>query len=138
MPSRYSYQLRSHVSSHLDHPSLHILRQPSYAITIALAHDNRAHEHFDGTDALELNLALACRLVHAQLVSQLILRNSLGVIDLVAQDDEGNLGKLLHREEGVELGLGLGESLVVLRIDEEDDTVNLREVIPPDTASCDL
>jgi hypothetical protein len=71
-------------------------------------------------------------------VSQLVLRDSLGVIDLVAQDDEGNLGELLHREEGVELGLGLGESLVVLRIDKEDDTVDLREVIPPDTASCEM
>ena len=68
-------------------------------------------------------------------MSQLVLGDSIGVIDLVAEDDEGNLGKLLHGKESVEFGLGLRESLVVLGIDEEDYTVDLGEVISPDTAS---
>jgi hypothetical protein len=65
---------------------------------------------------------------------QLVLGHGVGVVDLVAQDDEGNLGELLHGQEGVELGLGLGESLVVLGVDEEDDTVDVGEVVSPDTA----
>jgi hypothetical protein len=113
---------------------LHVLREPSYAITVALAHNDRAHEHLDGSDALELDLALARCLVHTQLVSELVLGNGLGVVDLVAQDDKRHLGKLLHGEESVELGLGLREALVILCVNEEDYTVNLREVVSPDAA----
>jgi len=69
-------------------------------------------------------------------VSHLILGDGIGVVDLVAQNNEGNLGELFHREKGVELGLGLLESLVVLGVDEEDDTVDLGEVIAPDTSGC--
>jgi hypothetical protein len=75
-------------------------------------------------------------LVKAKLVSQLVLGDSVRVVDLVAQDDEGDLGELFHREKGIELGLGLCESLVVLGIDKEDDTVNIGEVIAPDTSGC--
>jgi hypothetical protein len=68
------------------------------------------------------------------LVSHLVLGDGIGVVDLVAKDNKGNLGKLFHREEGVELGLGLTESLVVLGVDKEDDTVDLGEVVAPDTS----
>lgn len=112
---------------------LNVLRQPSDTIAVSLSHHHGAHEQLDRSDSLQLHLALSGRLVQAQLVSQLVLRNGVGVVDLVTQDDEGNLGKLLHRQEGVELGLGLGESLVVLGVDEEDDTVDVGEVISPDT-----
>ena len=71
-------------------------------------------------------------------MSHLILLAGSGVIDLVTQDDDGHLRKLLHREKGVELGLGLLESLVILGVDEEDDTVNLGEVIAPDTSGCSI
>jgi hypothetical protein len=69
-------------------------------------------------------------------VSHLVLGDGIGVVDLVAKDNKGNLGKLFHREEGVELGLGLTESLVVLGVDKEDDTVDLGEVVAPDTSGC--
>jgi hypothetical protein len=67
-------------------------------------------------------------------MSHLILGDGVGVVDLVTENDEGNLGQLFHREEGVELSLGLSESLVVLGVDKEDDTVNLGEVVAPDTS----
>lgn len=69
-------------------------------------------------------------------MSHLILGDGIGVVDLVAENNEGNLGELFHREKGVKLGLGLGESFVVLGVDEEDDTVDLGEVIAPDTSGC--
>jgi hypothetical protein len=125
------------LSSHGIHtPSLSfldVLRQPPDAVTVSLSHHHGAHEQLDRSNALQLQLALSGCLVQAQLVSQLVLGNGVGVVDLVAQDDKGNLGKLLHGQEGVELGLGLGKSLVVLGIDEEDDTVDVGEVISPDT-----
>jgi hypothetical protein len=69
-------------------------------------------------------------------VAQLLLRDGVGVVDLVAEDDKGHLGQLLHGQEGVELGLGLGESLVVLGINEEHDAIDLGEVVLPETAGC--
>jgi hypothetical protein len=50
-------------------------------------------------------------------VAELILADGVGVVDLVSEDKEGDLGELLHGEQGVELGLGFGETLVVLSID---------------------
>jgi hypothetical protein len=100
-----------------------------------LSHNNRAHEQLDRPDALQRDLALASSLVEAKLVSHLILGDGIGVINLVAENHERHLGKLFHREKSIELGLGLGESLVVLGVDKEDDTVDLGEVISPDTAS---
>lgn len=67
-------------------------------------------------------------------MSHLVLRDSIRVVNLVAENDEGNLGELLHGEEGVELGLGLTESLVVLGINKEDNAVDLGEVVAPDTS----
>lgn len=67
-------------------------------------------------------------------MSHLILRDGIGVVDLVAENDERNLGELLHGEEGIELGLGLTESLVVLGVDKEDNAVDLWEVVAPDTS----
>lgn len=69
-------------------------------------------------------------------MSQLVLANSIGVIDLVSEDEEGHLGQLLHGEEGVELGLGLGEALVVLGVDEEDNPTDFGEVVFPQAARC--
>lgn len=112
---------------------LYILGQPSDAITVALTHDNRAHEQLDRSDALQRDLALAGGLVQAKSVSQLLLRLGLWVIDLVAEDNEGNLGEFLHGKKGIEFGLDFGESDVVDGIDEEDNAVNLGEVISPDT-----
>ena len=68
-------------------------------------------------------------------MAELVLGDRIGVVDLVAQDDEGHLGELLHGQEGVELGLGLGQALVVFRVDEENDAINFGEVILPEAAS---
>lgn len=67
-------------------------------------------------------------------MAQLLLGDGVGVVNLVAQDDKGHLLELLHRQEGVELGLGLGEALVVLGVNQEDYAVNLGEVVLPKTA----
>lgn len=113
---------------------LDVLGEPANAVTVSLAHDYRAHKHLDRADALQRHLALASRLVQAELVAESVLGDRAGVIDLVSEDDKGNFGELLHGEQGVELGLGLGESLLVLCVDKEHDTVDLGEVVSPDTA----
>lgn len=64
-------------------------------------------------------------------MAELVLRHRVRVVDLVAKYDKRHLGQFLHRQERVELGLGLGESLVVLGVDKEDNAVNFRKVIFP-------
>ena len=65
---------------------------------------------------------------------ELVLAHCSGRVNLVAEDKEGNLRELLDGKEGVELRLGLREPLKVGTVDKEDDTVDLREVVPPETA----
>ena len=100
---------------------------------LTLSHNNTAHEQLDRPDALERDLALTGSLVQTELVTQLILADSIGMINLVSEDEEGNLGEILHGEQSIELGLGLGEALVVLSVDKEDDAADLREVVLPET-----
>lgn len=110
---------------------LDVLAQPPDTLAVALSHDNRDHENLDGPDTLQWDLALAGGLVHAQLVAELVLGHSIRVVDLVAENDKRHLGELLHLEQGVQLCLGLGEALVILGVDQEDDAVDLGEVVPP-------
>lgn len=69
-------------------------------------------------------------------MSELLLTNRTRCVDLVTKDEERNLREFLDGEEGVEFGLGFGEAFKVGRVDEEDDTVNLGEVVAPESASC--
>lgn len=69
-------------------------------------------------------------------MAQLVLGHGIRVVDLVAQDDKGNLGELLHAQERIEFGLGFREALVIFGVDEENYAVNFGEVVAPDTAGC--
>lgn len=109
------------------------MRQPADTLAVTLSHDNTAHKQLDRPDTLERNLALTSSLVQTELVTKLILADGIGVVDLVTEDEEGDLGKILHGEKGVEFGLGLRETLVVLGVNEEDDTANFGEVVLPET-----
>lgn len=65
---------------------------------------------------------------------QLLLADGIPVVDLVAEDQEGDFGEVFHAEEGVELGFGFGQALVVFGVDEEDDPGYFGEVVAPETA----
>ena len=65
---------------------------------------------------------------------QLILADGVRVIDLVAEDEEGDLGEVFHGEEGVELGFGFGKALVIFGVDEEDYAGDFGEVVFPEAA----
>lgn len=68
-------------------------------------------------------------------MSELVLADGVGVVDLVSEDQEGDLGELLHGQESVKLGLGLGETLNVLGVNQEDDTADFGKVVLPQTTS---
>lgn len=57
-----------------------------------------------------------------------------GVVNLVAEDNKGDVGEGIPVQEEIEFVLGLRESLGVDGVDQEDDTVDFGEVISPDTA----
>jgi hypothetical protein len=57
----------------------------------------------------------------------LVLRHSLRVIDLVAENDKRGILELVHCEKGVELGFGFIQTLVVFCVDEENNTGYLRD-----------
>jgi len=65
---------------------------------------------------------------------QLLLAHGVRMIDLVAEDQEGDFGEVFHGEEGVELDFGFGETLVIFGVDEEDDAADFGEVVAPETA----
>jgi hypothetical protein len=67
-------------------------------------------------------------------VPKLILADSVRVVNLVAQHEEGSLAQVLHAEQRIELGLALGEALGVFGVDEEDDAADFGEVVLPQAA----
>lgn len=101
---------------------------------LTLSHNDAAHEDLDRSDTLERHLALTSGLVQTKLVTQLILTDGIGVVDLVSENQERNLGELLHGQEGVQFGLGLVETLMVNGIAEEYNSRNLGEIVLPQTA----
>lgn len=66
-------------------------------------------------------------------MSQLIFGNRVRVVDLVAEDEEGGLGEVLHAEEGIEFCFRLAETLWVFGVDEEDHAADFGEVVLPQT-----
>jgi hypothetical protein len=62
-------------------------------------------------------------------VPQLVLRDGFGVVDLVAEDQEGHFGELFEVEEFVEGVFGFREALGVFGVDEVDDAVDFGEVL---------
>lgn len=69
------------------------------------------------------------------MMPQLLLTHSTGRVDLVAEDEERNLGEFFDGEKGVELGLRFAETFKVSTVDEEDNAIDFREVVTPETAS---
>jgi hypothetical protein len=101
---------------------------------LTLSHNHTAHENLDRPDTLKRHFALTRRLIQTQDLPQLILADRVGVVDLVAENDEGGVGELLHGEESIELCLGLVEALMILGIDKEDDAADFGKVIAPEAA----
>lgn len=112
-----------------------VLTEPPETLSVTLTHDNRAHKEFDGSDILEGNFALAGRLVESQSLAKLLFAHCSRGVNLVAENQERHLCKTLDAQESVELCSGLCESLVVCSVDEENDSVDFREVVLPQSAS---
>lgn len=72
----------------------YVLRDPPETLAVTLAHDDRAHEDLDRTNVGQGNLeALAGRLVQAERVAELVLRDSARGVNLVSENEEGDLAE---------------------------------------------
>lgn len=69
-------------------------------------------------------------------MAQLVLGDGVGMIDLITEDEEGHASELLHGEQGVELGFGLGEPFEIFCVNEEHDPAYFGEVVFPEAAGC--
>lgn len=73
-------------------------------------------------------------MVETQIMPELLLAYSTGCVDLVTKDKERNLGEFLDREKSIQFSLGFRETLKVGRVNEEDDTIDFREIVTPESA----
>ena len=69
------------------------------------------------------------------MVPQLFLANSTRGIDFVTQNEERNLCELFDGEQGIKFGFRFGEAIEIGAVDEEDNSVNLGEVVTPESTS---
>ena len=74
------------------------------------------------------------RLIQAQLMPQLVFTDRIRMIDLIPQNEKRRLVQILHTKKCIQLHLALLESLWVLRIHEEYDPADFREVVFPQSA----
>jgi hypothetical protein len=69
--------------------------------------------------------------MQTEILSELFLLHGLLFVNLVAEDDERHGLELLHLKKRVELKLGLSDSFVICRVDNEDNAVELAAVLAP-------
>jgi hypothetical protein len=116
---------------------LQILRKPAEAIAVADVLHDAAHVHLQGANVGigHLRRLARQRPVQAHLCHELTLRaRAAGHINLVAQDEERGFGELLRLQQHVQLLFRLWETHGRGRIDNEHDTVDLREIVFPQAA----
>mmetsp|Transcript_4088 Transcript_4088/g.16756 ORF Transcript_4088/g.16756 Transcript_4088/m.16756 type:complete len:226 (-) Transcript_4088:205-882(-) len=117
---------------------LDVLGHPAEPLAVPHALDDGAHEHLDRPHVgrLQVDLPLARGVVgQAEAVAELLFARRVRDVDLVAQDQERHLPEGIIGQQRVQLLLALGEALLVNRVDEEHDGVNLGVVILPNPAS---
>ena len=85
----------------LGHEMRRLIKLLGYIEKLTLSHNNAAHEDFNRPNPFEWNFSFPGGLPHPKLMPQLFLRDRVRMVDLVAKDEEGYLGKILHGEEGV-------------------------------------
>lgn len=68
------------------------------------------------------------------MMTKLLLGYSTWGVNLVAENEEGHLCKLLNGKQSVELGLALGEAFKIGRINKVDNAIYFGEVVSPEAA----
>ena len=69
--------------------------------------------------------------VEAEELPELVFGGRAGTVNLVAQDEDGAVGKLLVCEEGVQLDFGLVKAITIASVNQKYDGVHRGEVILP-------
>ncbi|KAI0561280.1 small GTP-binding protein Sar1 [Gracilaria domingensis] len=115
--------------------SLNVVAQPPEALGVAHFPDDGAHEELDGADVAHGRGGLSRgEVVQAERRSQLLVAGGARHVDLVAQDEERDVGQHLIADEPVQLVLDLREALPVDGVHQEHDAVHLCVVVAPNLA----
>ena len=130
-----------HSQKHSQHPSrgsinlIQISIHQSFVSSSRLpSYERNCDNHWTDTGVL-IGLGVLAVCVHkSERVLELLLRCGGGHVNLVAEDEEGDVGQLVRGEEGIELLLGLGEPSPIDGIDQIHDAVYRREIILPQAA----
>ena len=72
--------------------------------------------------------------VEAELFLNFRSRHSIGKILFVGEDEENSVAEFIFREHLVELIAGLTDTFTIVRVNDEDDTVGVLEVVSPEGA----
>lgn len=84
-----------------------------------------------GTRGLDEPLSLS-QAVQAELVGNLGGVHGVGQILLVSENEQQSIAELILVEHALQFLARFGNSLSVVRVDDEDDTVRVLEVVPPE------
>jgi hypothetical protein len=83
-----------------------------------------------GTGGLDVPGALS-QAVEAKLVCDLGGVHGIGKILLVGKDKENGISELVLVEHALKLLSGLNDTVAIVGVDDEDDTLSVLEVVPP-------
>lgn len=72
--------------------------------------------------------------MQAKLVSDLSGVHGVGQILLVGEDEEQSVAELVLVEHALKLLTGLDDTVTIVGVDDEDDTLGVLEVMPPQRA----
>jgi len=109
------------------------LAEPSEAFSVTSLLGNGAHEDFNGSaiDLADLFASPSALGSQSIYISQFFFRSGILLIDLVTEDDNGDLGEFGGGHEGFEFLFRFFKSVLVGSVDEVNDTVNSGEITLP-------
>lgn len=110
------------------------LRKPLESIRVSHSSNNGAHVQLDGASSGSIRTpVLSIRVHQSELIFQFVLAGSTGHVDLISEDQKGNVLQFLRGQKSIQLLLCLGESAPVDSIYYVNNSVHGGEIILPQT-----
>ena len=76
-------------------------------------------------------MAITYLTIETKDLPELILRSSPSSVNLITEDEDGTVGKLLVRQQRVKLNLGLLKTSTITRVNQEYNGIHGGKVITP-------
>lgn len=113
-----------------------MITEPAETLSIAHLPNDTNHKELNRANVSHRSRILpSSKMMKAKGRPKLFVASSPGHINLIAKDEEGNIGKHFVVDKGVKFFLNFWEALAVDGVDKEDYTINLCIVVAPDLTS---